>query len=166
LKVGLSNANIAELLAQEAESHEGIRRRAFKKAARSALLWPEQAHGRQARPATAFVSCVLLFESTVTIHAKGKRYSAERIFDRTNIAGAGIKWRGGSWIEVIPGTSPLPTCGGCFPDPEKLIANQKTMPEICEYLGVDSLGYLDLEGMIAATGKAPNEFASLVAFHS
>jgi amidophosphoribosyltransferase len=27
-----------------------------------------------------------------------------------------------------------------FPDPEKLIANQKTMPEICDYLGVDSLG--------------------------
>ena len=45
-----------------------------------------------------------------------------------------------------------------FPDPEKLIANQKTMPEICEYLGVDSLGYLDLEGMIRATGKDPNSF--------
>jgi len=45
-----------------------------------------------------------------------------------------------------------------FPDPEKLIANQKTMPEICEYLGVDSLGYLDLEGMIAATGKPANSF--------
>ncbi len=45
-----------------------------------------------------------------------------------------------------------------FPDPEKLIANQKTMPEICDYLGVDSLGYLDLEGMIEATGKKPNEF--------
>jgi amidophosphoribosyltransferase len=45
-----------------------------------------------------------------------------------------------------------------FPDPEKLIANQKTMPEICDYLGVDSLGYLDLEGMIRATGKDPNSF--------
>ena len=45
-----------------------------------------------------------------------------------------------------------------FPDPEKLIANQKTMPEICEYLGVDSLGYLDLEGMIEATGKPANRF--------
>ena len=45
-----------------------------------------------------------------------------------------------------------------FPDPEKLIANQKTMPEICDYLGVDSLGYLDVEGMIRATGKEPNEF--------
>ena len=30
-----------------------------------------------------------------------------------------------------------------FPDPEKLIANQMSMEEICEYLRVDSLGYLD-----------------------
>jgi len=45
-----------------------------------------------------------------------------------------------------------------FPDPEKLIANQMPMPEICEYLGVDSLGYLDVEGMVRATGKPMNEF--------
>ena len=32
------------------------------------------------------------------------------------------------------------------------------MPEICQYLGVDSLGYLDLEGMIRATGKPANSF--------
>jgi putative hydrolase len=41
LKAGLSNAEIAELLAREAENYEGIRQRAFKKAARSAFLWPE-----------------------------------------------------------------------------------------------------------------------------
>ena len=40
-----------------------------------------------------------------------------------------------------------------FPDPEKLIANQMTMDEIREYLGVDSLGYLDVEGMVRATGR-------------
>ncbi|MEP6698387.1 MAG: amidophosphoribosyltransferase [Verrucomicrobiota bacterium] len=45
-----------------------------------------------------------------------------------------------------------------FPDPEKLIANQMPMSEICEYLGVDSLGYLDVEGMVRATGKPMNEF--------
>ena len=39
----LSNADIAEFLAREAETQEGIRRRAFKKAARNAFLWPEQA---------------------------------------------------------------------------------------------------------------------------
>ncbi len=45
-----------------------------------------------------------------------------------------------------------------FPDPEKLIANQMTMDEICKYLGVDSLGYLDVEGMVRATGRQVNEF--------
>jgi phosphocarrier protein len=39
------------------------------------------AHGLHARPATEFVSCVLLFESTVTIRAKGKRYPADRILE-------------------------------------------------------------------------------------
>jgi len=41
--MGLSNGEIAELLAQEAEGHEGIRQRAFKRAARSAFFWPEHA---------------------------------------------------------------------------------------------------------------------------
>jgi amidophosphoribosyltransferase len=45
-----------------------------------------------------------------------------------------------------------------FPDPEKLIANQMPMDEICKYLGVDSLGYLDVEGMVRATGKPANQF--------
>ncbi len=45
-----------------------------------------------------------------------------------------------------------------FPDPEKLIANQMPMDEICEYLGVDSLGYLDVEGMVKATGQPANSF--------
>lgn len=39
----MTNAVIAELLAQEAEQAEGIRQRAFKRAARSAFLWPEHA---------------------------------------------------------------------------------------------------------------------------
>ena len=45
-----------------------------------------------------------------------------------------------------------------FPDPEKLIANQMPIDEICKYLGVDSLGYLDVEGMVRATGKPLNSF--------
>jgi amidophosphoribosyltransferase len=45
-----------------------------------------------------------------------------------------------------------------FPDPDKLIANQMSMEKICEYLNVDSLGYLDVEGMVRATGKPVNEF--------
>ncbi|MDQ2868246.1 MAG: amidophosphoribosyltransferase [Verrucomicrobiota bacterium] len=45
-----------------------------------------------------------------------------------------------------------------FPDPEKLIANRMTHQEICNYLGVDSLGYLDVEGMIKATGQPADSF--------
>ena len=39
----LSNTDIAELLAQQAENETGIRVRAFRRAARSAFLWPEEA---------------------------------------------------------------------------------------------------------------------------
>jgi amidophosphoribosyltransferase len=45
-----------------------------------------------------------------------------------------------------------------FPDPEKLIANKMSMQEICDYLGVDSLGYLDVEGMVRATGQPEESF--------
>jgi len=38
----LSNTDIAELLAQQAERETGILTRAFRRAARSALLWPEE----------------------------------------------------------------------------------------------------------------------------
>jgi amidophosphoribosyltransferase len=45
-----------------------------------------------------------------------------------------------------------------FPDPEKLLANQCSMEQIREYLGADSIGYLDLEGMIRATRQPENSF--------
>ncbi|MEP6937062.1 MAG: amidophosphoribosyltransferase [Chthoniobacterales bacterium] len=45
-----------------------------------------------------------------------------------------------------------------FPDPDKLLANRFSHPQICEYLGVDSLGYLDVDGMVKATGKTANQF--------
>jgi len=45
-----------------------------------------------------------------------------------------------------------------FPDPEKLIANQHTQQEICDYLGADSIGYLDVDGMVRATGLEKNSF--------
>jgi DNA polymerase (family 10) len=40
----LSNADLAELLAREAANSSGILVRAFRRAARSAFLWPERAH--------------------------------------------------------------------------------------------------------------------------
>lgn len=45
-----------------------------------------------------------------------------------------------------------------FPDPEKLLANQMTREEIRDYLGADSLGYLDVDGMVRATGHDKNSF--------
>ncbi len=45
-----------------------------------------------------------------------------------------------------------------FPDPEKLLANKMDHQAICEYLGVDSLGYLDVAGMVRATDKPENTF--------
>jgi amidophosphoribosyltransferase len=45
-----------------------------------------------------------------------------------------------------------------FPDPKKLIANQYTNAEIAGYLGADSVGYLSIDGMVKATGRALNKF--------
>lgn len=47
-----------------------------------------------------------------------------------------------------------------FPDPEKLIANQNTKEEIARYLGADSLGYLDVPGMVRATRRPGNDFCT------
>jgi amidophosphoribosyltransferase len=45
-----------------------------------------------------------------------------------------------------------------FPDPEKLLANKHTVDEIRNYLGADSIGYLDVPSMVRATGKPENSF--------
>src|SRR6266853_744768 len=45
----LSNTDIAELLAQQAERETGILSRAFRRAARSAFLWPEEVADLAAR---------------------------------------------------------------------------------------------------------------------
>ena len=45
-----------------------------------------------------------------------------------------------------------------FPDPKNLLANQFAPEEMSKYLGVDSIGYLDIEGMVRATGLPMNEF--------
>ncbi len=45
-----------------------------------------------------------------------------------------------------------------FPDEKKLIANRMTIDEIKEFLKVDSLGYLSMEGMTRAAGKPADNF--------
>jgi len=45
-----------------------------------------------------------------------------------------------------------------FPDPKNLLANQFKMDQMADYLGVDSIGYLDIDGMVRAIGLPMNEF--------
>jgi amidophosphoribosyltransferase len=45
-----------------------------------------------------------------------------------------------------------------FPSAGQLIANDKTIPEIAAYLGLDSLHYLSLEGLVRATGMTAEHF--------
>jgi len=45
-----------------------------------------------------------------------------------------------------------------FPDPEKLLANQCSLEAIRDYLGADSIGYLDVQGMVRATGRPEDAF--------
>ena len=45
-----------------------------------------------------------------------------------------------------------------FPDPKNLLANQLSHAEICDYLGADSVGYLEVPGMVRAIGLPANHF--------
>jgi amidophosphoribosyltransferase len=45
-----------------------------------------------------------------------------------------------------------------FPDPKNLLANQFKTDEMAKYLEVDSIGYLDIEGMVRAIGLPKSEF--------
>ncbi|MDP2924334.1 MAG: amidophosphoribosyltransferase [Candidatus Omnitrophota bacterium] len=47
-----------------------------------------------------------------------------------------------------------------FPDPRKLIAHDKSVKEIEKYLGVDSLGYLSLEGMLSCFKNPKNYYCT------
>lgn len=45
-----------------------------------------------------------------------------------------------------------------FPDPKDLLANRMTKQEITKYLGADSLGYLDVDGMVKACKIPASKF--------
>jgi amidophosphoribosyltransferase len=56
-----------------------------------------------------------------------------------------------------------PVTGPCYygidtPSREELIAAQLSLPEIATHLGVDSLGYLSLEGMLGSVPNGPHGF--------
>jgi amidophosphoribosyltransferase len=65
--------------------------------------------------------------------------------------------------EVHLRVSSSPVTGPCYygidtPSREELIAAKLTVPEIAEHLGVDSLGYLSLEGMLSSVPHGPDGF--------
>jgi len=45
-----------------------------------------------------------------------------------------------------------------FPDPANLLANQCSLDQIREYLGADSIGYLDVDGMVRASRQEEESF--------
>jgi len=47
-----------------------------------------------------------------------------------------------------------------FPSKEELLACNNTMEEIKKFLEVDSIGYLSIEGMLAATTRQPTDFCT------
>ena len=48
-----------------------------------------------------------------------------------------------------------------FPTYGELLANQKkTMPEIRDFLEVDSIGYLSIEGMLASASLPPDHYCT------
>ncbi|MBU0680596.1 MAG: amidophosphoribosyltransferase [Proteobacteria bacterium] len=56
-----------------------------------------------------------------------------------------------------------PTCNPCyygidFPDSDQLIAAQKSIEEIRQYLDLDTLYYLSIEGLVEASGKPKDTF--------
>jgi amidophosphoribosyltransferase len=65
--------------------------------------------------------------------------------------------------EVHLRVSSAPVTGPCYygidtPSREELIAARLTVPEIAQHLGVDSLGYLSLEGMLNSVPNGPDGF--------
>lgn len=68
-------------------------------------------------------------------------------------------------IEVHMRVSSPPVTHPCFygidtDTQDQLIAATKSVAEICEIIGVDSLSYLSWEGMLEATHQNPNSFCS------
>jgi amidophosphoribosyltransferase len=47
-----------------------------------------------------------------------------------------------------------------FPTAAELIASSMTVPEIAKYIGVDTLGYLGLEGMLQSVKDGPRSFCT------
>src|SRR3954470_17731610 len=72
-----------------------------------------------------------------------------------------LKEAGATEVHVLVSCPPhMNPCvyGIDFPDRSKLMAANYSTKEICEYLNADSLHYLSVDGMVAATGQPKNAF--------
>ena len=47
-----------------------------------------------------------------------------------------------------------------FPNPDELIAAQRTVDQIAEYLGIDSMAYLSQEGMLSCVGQPAENYCT------
>ncbi|MCX5660183.1 MAG: amidophosphoribosyltransferase [Planctomycetota bacterium] len=47
-----------------------------------------------------------------------------------------------------------------FPDPSQLVANNRTIDQIAAYLGVDTLHFLSIEGMLASVNRPPDNYCT------
>jgi len=75
--------------------------------------------------------------------------TSKKIVDMLRQAGA---------AEVHMRISSPPSTHGCFygidtPDTEQLVAHRKSIDEICEFIGADSLAYLTIDGLYRAVGE-------------
>jgi amidophosphoribosyltransferase len=72
-----------------------------------------------------------------------------------------VRAAGGREVHLRVSSSPV--TGPCYygidtPSREELIAANLTVPEIAAHLGVDSLGYLSLQGMLSSVPDGPDGF--------
>ena len=47
-----------------------------------------------------------------------------------------------------------------FPDPSKLIANGRSVEDIRQFLGVDTLHFLSMEGMLSCVSRSPDQYCT------
>jgi amidophosphoribosyltransferase len=120
------------------------------------FIQPEQA-GRDAKVKVKY--------NAVREVLEGKRVVMvdDSIVRGTTTRGLVAMVRAAGAIEVHMRVSSPPVTGPCYygidtPNREELIAANYTVDEIAKHIGVDSLGYLSLEGMLNAVPGGPDGF--------
>jgi amidophosphoribosyltransferase len=71
-----------------------------------------------------------------------------------------LRKAGATEVHVL--VSSPPVVHSCYfgidtPERKELVGAVKTIDEICEMIGADSLGYISVEGLMRSVNKTPNE---------